>query len=459
MLQDDIREMLCDARAYARREGMQVEFLLHREKSSLLRLGNSAVALSTSEELTRLDITVFEGRRTGAFSFTAEIVSLDQLKDAIRRAHDYCLAGPEIDYQPIFGEVEADIDDEHGYDPELEQLPADTRAALCAEVIADVKPWGDYDFSGSWSSGSTEVYAITTANDREAYRRLTDGRLMLVLKERQRKWELSAEQTGRYASDFSAAGLQSEFHALLPVYERMDGYRTELGYTRVLFGPQAIAELVGLAIWSGFLGRGWEEMRAFTCGKQFGETILSPLVTLVDDPAHPDVFGMPFDLKGKARHRFPLVENGVFRGLLYSAAAAAKYGKAPTGHDLDAGDMVLATGDGPAGRLAGLALAGEALYIPHLHYLNMPDPARGLFTGSSRFNALRVEGGAAIAPLLSSRITDTIPNVLSHVVAVASNSVSVNVSNTYGRRAPEAVSVPEYLLCDHVRVSDVADSF
>jgi predicted Zn-dependent protease len=144
---------------------------------------------------------------------------------------------------------------------------------------------------------------------------------------------------------------------------------------------------------------------------------------------------------------------------LYDSATAAKYGRKPTGHDIGSGDFVFAAGTGNPGIAAGRKLAGDALFIPHLHYIHLPDPARGMFTGSSRFNARRISGGEFTAPMVSTRITDTIPNVLSHVVAVAAKSVLFDVSATYGRRAPEAVSVPEYLICDNVRINDVADGF
>ena len=93
----------------------------------------------------------------------------------------------------------------------------------------------------------------------------------------------------------------------------------------MIFGPQAIGELCELALWGGFYGRGWEEGRAFTAGKAFGERLFSPQVTLRDDPEAPQVFGMPFDMKGKRRRDFPLVEDGIFRGLMYDATTAARY--------------------------------------------------------------------------------------------------------------------------------------
>ena len=84
-------------------------------------------------------------------------------------------------------------------------------------------------------------------------------------------------------------------------YLAQSGYRAPLGATRVIFGPQAIGELCELALMGGFYGRGWEEGRAFTAGKSFGERLFSPQVTLRDDPEAAQVFGMPFDMKGKRR--------------------------------------------------------------------------------------------------------------------------------------------------------------
>ncbi len=351
------------------------------------------------------------------------------------------------------------VDDLTGFDPELETLSPGVKAELCARVINTLKPRGNYDFSGSWTSGATEMYYITTANDNEAYRKLTDGRLVIVLKERLKKWELAVEKSQKRADEFSADEIIQEFETLLSIYEQTPGHKTTLGNQRVLFGPQAIAQLVILSIWGGFFGRSYEEGRAFTSKNRFGDKLFSDLITIIDDPTNPDVFQMPFDFNGKRRRPFPLVEKGIFRNVCYDSQTAAKYRKNPTGHDLNNWDLVLAPGTGPAEPAAALELAGDALYIPHLHYIHMPDPTRGIFTGSSRFNALLIRNGKPVAPLFSSRITDSILNVFNNVIALASASVAQNETSTYERRSPEALSVPRWLLCDQVRISDVADSF
>jgi predicted Zn-dependent protease len=459
MLEKRVRELLLSCRERAARRGIHAELSYHRESSGLIRLGNSSVALSTHEELARLDVTVQDGRRVGSTSLCSDITGLDQLEDALERAREACASALPKDYEPIFAVLERSWDDSSGFDPELERLDPERKTRLCAEVVKAFGGRGAFDFSGSWSTGSTELYLVSTANDNEAYRRLTDGRFVMVLQEREKKWELQVERTQKRAGSFDAAELIAQLEAELPVYEGNPGYRTRIGHQRVLFAAQAVSSLLSLAIRGGFFGRGWEEKRAYTSALKPGDRLFSDPVTIFDDPADPNTFGMPFDFSGKKRDRFLFVERGTFRGVSYATQTAARYGRPPTGHDLGSWDAGMAAGDGPADFDGARRLAGDALFIPHLHYLGMPDPTKGLFTGSSRFGAMRIQGGERAAPLLSSRVTDTVPNVLGHVLALSSRTVPVNESSTYGRRSPEATSVPEWILCDNVRISDVAEGF
>src|SRR5512139_886703 len=176
MLEKRIRDLLLDARAKARKQNLDAEFNFHRERSSLIRLGNSSVALSTFEELSRLDVDVQQGRKSGSYSLNSDITHPEQLDEALAIAANNCKAALEKDYDPIFGVVEETVDDSTGFDPALETLSPVAKTELCKKVVDVVKPMGKYDFSCSWATASTEMYCISTANDNEAYRRLTDGR-------------------------------------------------------------------------------------------------------------------------------------------------------------------------------------------------------------------------------------------------------------------------------------------
>ncbi|HTW92150.1 MAG TPA: metallopeptidase TldD-related protein [bacterium] len=459
MLEKRIRDLLLDARAKARKQKLDAEFNFHRERSSLIRLGNSSVALSTFEELSRLDVSVQQGRKSGAYSMTSDITHPEQLDEALAIAANNCKAALEKDYDPIFGAVEETVDDSTGFDPALETLSPVAKTELCKKVVDAVKPRGNYDFSGSWSSGSTEMYMVSTANDKEAYRRLTDGRFTMVLKEQTKKWELQVERTQKRAGEFSADEVIADFNSMLPLYEKSPGYKTHIDRQRVMFGYEAVAELLGLSVWGAFVGRMWEEKRAFSSNLKPGDRLFPESITISDDPTNPNVFGMPFDFKGHRRHPRVICDKGILKGLLYDSGTAAKYKRQPTASDLGNDDFCLAPGTAPAGIDAGCKLAKDALYIPHIHYTHMPDPTKGMFTGSSRFNARLIKDGEFVAPLLSSRITDTLPQVFSGVVAISSRTIPWNVSATYDRRSPTAMSIPEYVICDGVRISDVADNF
>jgi predicted Zn-dependent protease len=91
--------------------------------------------------------------------------------------------------------------------------------------------------------------------------------------------------------------------------------------------------------------------------------------------------------------------------------------------------------------------------------MNIPSRSKGIFTGSSRFNAVLVEDGKIVSPIFSSRVTDSFQNVLGNVKVISSVSESVNGSNTYGRRTPVAMNVPSYIVSEGVKITDSADSF
>jgi predicted Zn-dependent protease len=457
MIDSKIKDIIFKARDEARKQGITAAFFLHREDSNLIRLGNSAVALSTSEELTRFSVEVVNGRRVGAYSINADVNSLDIVMNALNRANENCLESPELDYQPIPSEVEEETADYTGYDPQMISLTAEDKTTVCSKIIKSMPD--KYSFSGSWSSGETELFLATTINDNCAYRKLSDGVLKIVMKNNIAGWEIAADQTGKNRADFCADAVVNHINSLLPIYENNPGYQTAIGKQPVVFGPDAIAEMLTMALWGGFIGRYWEEKRAFTSSNSFGDMLFAPSVNIYDDPACPDTFGYPFDFAGRKRGKFDFVKDGTFAGLIYDNATAAKYGKKPTGHDIGTMDIVFATGDATPGLENALAQVGDAIYIPQLHYLHLPDPTRGQITGSSRFNAMRVVGGKFTAPLLSTRVTDTIPSIFSSITAISAKSVPINISSTYGRRSPEVISVPEYIICSTVRISDVADSF
>ena len=68
-------------------------------------------------------------------------------------------------------------------------------------------------------------------------------------------------------------------------------------------------------------------------GRRIGQTVASPLVTLVDDSLRADGPGAcPFDAEGVPKRTFPLIEEGVLKWYVYDVYTAKKASTVSTGH-------------------------------------------------------------------------------------------------------------------------------
>lgn len=457
MLDANIREILMQVRDEAADEGIQTTLKLHHEKSHLMRIGNNSVSLNTSEDLMRLDVDVTDGRKQGSQTYLGAIKDADTIRSILDKAKEKARVASPKTYDPIPDEVETTITEESQFDQELADLNPSIKAEAYREIFE--KLGEQYNYSGSWSSGSMEVYILSTANRNEAYHRGTDQLFSIVLKHPQAKWELTHDQTGWKTSDFSVDKTINVLKKLIPLYEDNEGFKAEPGEYTVLFGASAISEIIGMAVYTGLAGRGWEEKQSWTAKNKLGDRILGENISVVDDPKNPETFMFGFDMCGRRRSIFPLVGDGDMMNLMYDSGTAARYGKKPTGHNTGSPSIVVDTGFGHEDPLEAVKDMGRVLYIPALHYMNIPSRSKGIFTGSSRFNAVLIEDGRIVSPIFSSRVTDSFQNVLGNVKIISSVSKSVNGSNTYGRRTPVAMSVPSYIVSESVKITDSADSF
>ncbi len=457
MLDANTRNILMQIRDEAADKGIQAKLLLHHEKSHLMRIGNNSVSLNTSEDLLRLDVEVVDGRRQGSQTYLGHIGSADIVRSVLEQAVEKTRVATPKNYDPLKDVVQKPVTDDHQFDVDLADLDPGEKAAAYAEIFHGLGE--QYNYSGAWSSGAMEIYLLTTANSNEAYHRSTDQLFSVVLKHPEARWELSHHQTGWRFDDFQAEKTVEKLGKLLPVFEKNAGFKVEPGDYTVILGSEALAELMAMAVYTGMTGRGWEEKQSWTAKYKPGDRILGENISLVDDPGNPDTFMFGFDLSGRQRKIFPLIGDGDLISLMYDSATAARYGKEPTGHDIGSPSMVMDTGFGPEDPLEAVKDKGKVLYIPALHYMNLPNRAKGIFTGSSRFSAVLVEDGEIVSPMFSARITDSFQNVFSNVCTVSSLSESVNISNTYGRRMPVAMSVPSYIVSQGVKITDSSDSF
>lgn len=457
MIDKKIKNILNAVKTEAEKKKVNATISYHREKSHLMRIGNNSVSLNTYEDLTRLDLKVTIGRKQGTHTQMGDISSEAYAMKALNIAIEKTKNSIDLDFDPIPDYIEENFSECGQYDSKLETLDPSFKQKAYSKIIETFG--SEYNFSGSWSSGSTENFVVTTKSKFDAYHLVSDQNFSIVLKHPEKKWELISTQTGWRKSDFKVSKTVSEFKKLLSVYEKNKGFKVKPGKFTVVLGPAAIAEVLEMALWTGFYGRIYEEKRGWTSKNKIGDKVLGSNISIIDDPENKDTFMFGFDFSGKKRKKFIMCDNGKLKNIMYDSQTAAMYKKKPTGHNIGGMSVSLQTGLGDSSILKAVKDLGTVLYIPALHYINLPNQSKGIFTGSSRFNAVLVKNGKIVSPIFSTRITDTFQSVFGNVKIISKDSVSVNLSNTYGRRSPVAASVPSYIVTEGIKVTDCADSF
>jgi predicted Zn-dependent protease len=186
----------------------------------------------------------------------------------------------------------------------------------------------------------------------------------------------------------------------------------------VVLEPPAVGETLFHLGYLGFGGYGHLQGSSCFAG-QIGAQVLSPLVTLRDDPLHPTTMCESFDGEGTPRHSMCLVEKGVIRGAVHDLETAEKAGVVSTGHGLGPEGSWFSEGPfprhlalepGSSCRDALISHVEHGLLITSFHYTRPLDPKRAIITGMTRNGTFLIRDG---------RITAMLPNLRFAVSAIA----------------------------------------
>lgn len=202
-----------------------------------------------------------------------------------------------------------------------------------------------------------------------------------------------------------------------------DPRAVEPGRYTVIFEPQASADLLGAV--RGTLGaRAAEEGRSSMSrpggGTKLGERIFDSRVTLVSDPADPQVLGAPFDNDGLPLGREVWVENGTLKQLSYDRVWAQRRGVRPTG-----GGGGFGGGGGGFKMLGGdssidamIRSTERGVVVTRLWYLRAVDQRTLVYTGLTRDGTFLVENGRITRSIKNFRFNDSPLLVLNKVDAI-----------------------------------------
>ena len=237
------------------------------------------------------------------------------------------------------------------------------------------------------------------------------------------------------ANDFQAKlGNLAQIDADALVKKAVEGAKVKLGgepaptgQYPVVFSPDAMSSL--LQVYSSVFSSEAAQKGLSRLGDAEGQVIAAPIVTLVDDPFHPEnPEPINFDAEGSPTHRKNIIEKGVLNTLLYNLKTAAVAGKKTTGNASKAGydaavglrpfTMYLENGNLSEEEL--LAKAGNGVMITSLGGLHAgADPISGDFSLQSA--GFMIRDGKKAEYVKSFTVAGNFYDLLKNIVGIADN--------------------------------------
>lgn len=108
--------------------------------------------------------------------------------------------------------------------------------------------------------------------------------------------------------------------------------KIQSGKYRVVFSGEAFLSLLG-AFSNMYNAQSILDKRSLSTPESLGNTIASPLLSVVDNALHPEnVSAETFDGEGTPTRQVPIIEKGVLTNFLHSAGTARRMAASPTGH-------------------------------------------------------------------------------------------------------------------------------
>ena len=330
---------------------------------------------------------------------------VEQSEALAKLAPDDPEAMPELPPQE-YKDVEA-------FFPSVADLTAEDRAKAALTALDPARKAGDITAAGFLITNASSN-AFGNNKGLFAYHRSTNANYTLTVRTKDGTgsgWA-GAEHNDWRQLDFAAISKRAIDKAQLS----KNPVAIEPGRYTVILEPQAVGDLVQLAS-NYFDARAADEGRSpfvkAEGGNKIGEKIVDSRVTILSDPADPQLGGQPFDGEGLPLARQTWIENGVLKQLYYSRFWAKKMGKTATGFPTT---VKMVGGTTTTEQMIANTLRG--LLVTRLWYLREVDPRTALYTGLTRDGVFLIENGRIARAVKNFRFNESPLFVLNNIEAI-----------------------------------------
>jgi PmbA protein len=422
------RDLAEDLLAKARRLGAMAADVMAVEGTSFstrVRLGEVDKLEQARER--RLGLRVIVDQRT-AVSSTADLsrASLDELVSetcarAARMAPDPHAGLPEKG-QGVTSIPDLDLWDGSYGDPPADEKIDLARAAEAAALGFD--PRISNSEGGEFDHARSEIVYADSNGVYGRYRSSSFSLSVVAIAGRedsmQRDYWYSAKRKFRLLDPPEAIGKVAAQRALA----RLGARKVKTQEAPVVFDPQMAARLVS-ALTTAASGYSLYKGASFLAGA-LGQTVASPLVTIVDDGTLPTGLGSkPFDGEGLPTRRTVVVDKGVLASYLLDTYSAKKLGLAATG------SAARGVGDTPSVAPTNCYLAAgtstpqdiiasvrNGLYVTDLIGFGVNTVTGDYSQGAS---GLWIENGEVTFPVEEITIAGNLKDILRHIEMVGND--------------------------------------
>ena len=307
----------------------------------------------------------------------------------------------------------------NGWFDSTAQLSADDRAKAALAALELGRGSRDLTVAG-YIECSARATAVGTSAGCFAYHRSTGANYTLTVRTNDGTgsgW-VGADENDWNKIDFSGIATR----AITKSRASRNPAAIEPGRYTVIFEPQAVADLCG-SVRGAMNARTTDEGRgpfSKPGGSKLGERVLDARVTMLSDPADPQILSSPFDGDGLPLSRQVWIENGVLKQLSYTRYWAQRQGKVPTG-----GGGGFGGGGGGFKMLGGdssldamIASTERAVLVTRLWYLRSVDNRTMVVTGLTRDGTFLVENGKVARSVKNFRFNDSPLFLLNNLEAI-----------------------------------------
>lgn len=219
--------------------------------------------------------------------------------------------------------------------------------------------------------------------------------------------------------DWSQVGVKAVAqHAIDKARLSRNPVAIEPGRYTVILEPQAVGDLVQLLAFALDARSADEGRSAFSKqggGTKIGEKVVDERVTLLSDPADPQLLSNTFDGQGLPAHRQVWIENGILKKLTYSRFWAQKKNQEP-----DAGTNAVKLVGGTQSIEDLIKSTPRGVLVTRLWYLRQVDPRTELFTGLTRDGTFLIENGKLSKSVKNFRFNESPIFMLNNLEALGS---------------------------------------